>query len=62
MYNYTNEQLTSMKKVEASREKRLQNLFARMSADEKQKVLQENHPAKSEQMFVFFIKKMAEGT
>ena len=41
MYNYTNEQLTSMKKVEASREKRLQNLFARMSADEKQKVLQD---------------------
>ena len=44
MYNYTAEQLTSMKKVEASREQRLQNLFARMTADEKQKVLQENHP------------------
>ena len=44
MYNYTQEQLSSMKKVEASREARLQNLFARMTADEKQKVLQENHP------------------
>ena len=41
MYNYTEEQLTSMKKVEASRSERLKNLFARMTADEKQKVLQE---------------------
>ena len=31
MYNYTQEQLTSMKKVEASREARLKNLFARMT-------------------------------
>ncbi len=44
MYNYTQEQLTSMKKVEESRQERLSNLFARMSADEKQTVLKENHP------------------
>ncbi|MBR7110684.1 MAG: FAD-binding protein [Clostridia bacterium] len=44
MYKYTDEQLASMKKVEATREKRLQNLFARMTAEEKQTVLQENHP------------------
>ena len=44
MYNYTKEQLDSMKKVEATREARLQNLFARMSAEEKQTVLKENHP------------------
>ena len=44
MYNYTKEQLDSMKKVEATREQRLKNLFARMSADEKQTVLKENHP------------------
>ena len=44
MYNYTQEQLDSMKKVEATREQRLKNLFARMSADEKQTVLKENHP------------------
>ncbi|MBE7061089.1 MAG: FAD-dependent oxidoreductase, partial [Clostridiales bacterium] len=44
MYKYTQEQLDSMKKVEATREQRLQNLFARMTADEKQTVLQENHP------------------
>ena len=41
MYSYTQEQLDSMKKVEATREQRLQNSFARMSADEKQNVLQE---------------------
>ena len=35
MYKYTQEQLDSMKKVEATREQRLKNLFARMSADEK---------------------------
>ena len=38
MYKYTQEQLDSMKKVEATREARLKNLFARMSADEKQTV------------------------
>ena len=41
MYKYTQEQLDSMKKVEASRQERLNNLFARMSADEKQKVLKD---------------------
>ncbi len=44
MYRYTEEQLISMKKVEASREKRLKELFPRMSAEEKQTVLKENHP------------------
>lgn len=44
MYKYTDEQLLSMKKVEASREKRLKELFPRMSADEKDTVLKENHP------------------
>ncbi len=44
MYKYTQEQLDSMKKVEATRNERLKNLFARMTADEKQTVLQENHP------------------
>ncbi len=44
MYKYTEEQLASMKKVEASRKERLNNLFPRMSAEEKQTVLKENHP------------------
>ena len=44
MYNYTPEQLSSMKKVEASRQDRLNTLFPRMSAEEKEKVLKENHP------------------
>ncbi len=44
MYKYTDEQLASMKKVEATRQQRLQNLFPRMSADEKDAVLKENHP------------------
>ncbi len=44
MYKYTEEQLASMKKVEATRAKRLENLFARMTAEEKQTVLKENHP------------------
>ena len=44
MYKYTDEQLTSMKKVEASRQERLNNLFPRMTAEEKQTVLKENHP------------------
>ena len=43
-YNYTAEQLESIKKVEASRQERLESLFARMSAEEKQTVLKENHP------------------
>ena len=44
MYNYTDEQLLSMKKVEETRSERLKNLFPRMSAEEKQTVLKENHP------------------
>ena len=38
MHTYTSEQLESMKKVEASREERLNNLFPRMTADEKDAV------------------------
>ena len=44
MYKYTEEQILSMKKVEATREERLKNLFPRMTAEEKQTVLKENHP------------------
>ena len=44
MYQYTQEQLDSIKKVEASRQERLENLHARMTADEKTAVLQEFHP------------------
>ena len=44
MYKYTEEQLISMKKVEETRKERLENLFPRMSADEKTTVLKENHP------------------
>ena len=44
MYNYTDEQLSSMKKVEATREKRLASTFPRMTAEEKDAVLKENHP------------------
>lgn len=44
MYNYTDEQLESMKKVEATRAERVNNLFPRMSAEEKSTVLKENHP------------------
>ncbi len=44
MHNYTEEQLASMKRVEASREDRLKTLFPRMSADEKDAILKENHP------------------
>ena len=35
MYHYTDEQLESMKKVEASRASRIENLHARMTAEEK---------------------------
>ena len=46
---YTKEQLESIKKVEASREERLKQILAgnhprRMTADEKDQVLLENHP------------------
>ena len=44
MYRYTDEQLASMKKVEASRDSRYENLFPRMTAEEKDAVLKENHP------------------
>lgn len=44
MYKYTDEQLESMKKVEATRSERVNNLFPRMTADEKTQVLKENHP------------------
>ncbi len=44
MYQYTNEQLESMKKVEATRAERTANLFRRMTAEEKTAVLQEYHP------------------
>ena len=35
MYHYTEEQIQSMKKVEATRAERLKNLFPRMTAEEK---------------------------
>ncbi|MBQ9729638.1 MAG: succinate dehydrogenase/fumarate reductase flavoprotein subunit, partial [Clostridia bacterium] len=44
MYQYTEEQLSSMKKVEASRAARIEKLHARMSAEEKDAVLAEFHP------------------
>ena len=44
MYNYTQEQLESMKKVEASRASRIENLHKRMTAEEKDAVLAEFHP------------------
>ena len=44
MYNYTEEQLISMEKVKASRAARFAELFPRMTAEEKDKVLRENHP------------------
>ena len=44
MYHYSDEQLESMKKVEASRASRIQNLHARMTAEEKDAVLAEFHP------------------
>ena len=44
MYQYTQEQLDSIKKVEASRKERLEKLHARMTADEKTAVLREFHP------------------
>ena len=39
MYKYTEEQLISMKKVEETREERMNNLFPRMTAEEKDAVL-----------------------
>ena len=43
-YNYTQEQLESMKKVEATRAQRKENLHRRMTAEEKDAVLREFHP------------------
>ena len=44
MYQYNEEQLASIKKVEATREQRKNKLFPLMTADEKDLVLKENHP------------------
>ena len=44
MYHYTQEQLESMKKVEASRASRIEKLHARMTAEEKDAVLAQFHP------------------
>ena len=44
MYQYTDEQLQSMKKVEASRQERFGKTLARMSAEEKEQVLASFHP------------------
>ncbi|MBR3805028.1 MAG: FAD-binding protein [Clostridia bacterium] len=44
MYSYTQEQLDSIKKVEATRQERLSNLHARMTAEQKDAVLKEFHP------------------
>ena len=44
MYSYTQEQLDSMKLVEATREERLKTLHPRMTAEEKDAVLKEFHP------------------
>ena len=41
---FTAEMRESIKKVEATRQERLEKLFGRMTADEKQQVLRENHP------------------
>ena len=44
MYNYTQEQLDSMKKVEASRASRVGADLRRMTAEEKQELLHNFHP------------------
>ena len=44
MYHYSQEQLESMKKVEATRASRIENLHARMTAEQKDAVLKEFHP------------------
>ena len=44
MYKYTDEQSISMKKVEESRAERLKNLHPRLTAEQKEKILRENHP------------------
>ncbi len=44
MYQYTDEQLESMKKVEASRASRIEKLHERLTAEEKEAVLAKFHP------------------
>ena len=44
MYTYTKEQLESMKKVEATRQERCNNLHRRLTAEEKDAVLKQYHP------------------
>ncbi len=44
MYKYTDEQSISMKKVEESRAERLKTLHPRLTAEQKEKILKENHP------------------
>ena len=44
MYNYTQEQLESMKKVEATRKDRVGKELRRMTADEKDALLKKFHP------------------
>ena len=44
MYHYTDEQLESMKKVEASRASRIEKLHERRTAEQKEAVLAEFHP------------------
>ena len=44
MYQYTDEQLESMKKVEASRDSRIAKLHERLTAEEKEAVLAKFHP------------------
>ena len=44
MYRYTKEQSESLKKVEQTRAKRLNDLYPRMSAEDKDAVLKQNHP------------------
>ena len=53
---YTNEMLESIKKVEATREERIKNVLAgnhprRMTAEEKEQVLLENHPDHIKEQF-----------
>ncbi len=43
-YNYTQEQLESMKKVEATRAERCEKLHRRLTAEEKESVLKQYHP------------------
>ena len=44
MHHYTEEQLQSMKKVEATRASRIEKLHERMTAEQKDAVLAQFHP------------------